>query len=210
MIQPQRALPLPPPPEPPAPPSGSDATIAAAARAPSGSGQGSAWRSSLALLGDLGTLPRAAPGMGVRVGLGGARVEGALTAAFFPQSRAPAPGGPIDGKAAGGDFSLVSGAVEGCLVLAGRVISLCAGPGLERMTGAGFGVSAPRRGSKTWLTGAAALNAVLPLPRGWLAVARVGAVAPLFRERFVLDDIGVVHRPQAFAGRGGVGVGRAF
>ena len=122
---------------------------------------------------------------------------------------------------AGGDFDLFmvaptfcvspwrSATAEGGGV---RLLALdgCVGVELGQMTGNGFGVQNPDRGTALW---------VAPIPTAAVVVrplrfvelrALAGLAIPVFRPDFVLNQVGIVHAASVVTGRGGFEAGVVF
>lgn len=161
--------------------------------------------------GDEGTLPWPALGADAR---GGASWKGFRLAAhssYWP-SRRKAVGTVSDGTTAGARFALWALSLEGCIdVLAMRSIdhleiSLCAGPEVDLIHAAGFGVSVPARASKAWLSLTAGFEGRVALSGALGLVLRAGGIVPTEREHFALRGVGEVYRPNVVAARGSVGI----
>ena len=158
---------------------------------------------------DVGTLPGAsfAAGGAAAVSFGALRVELGLGAS--PARAAVIPQRP----SAGGDVSLIAGSAGACFgVLAPGPIELapCAALEIGRLHAAGFGVSAPDQGSALW-TAARAGGRLgwWPWPSFGIVI-RAEAAVPFARPRFVLDNLGAVHRPGPVSGRLGGGLEARF
>jgi hypothetical protein len=113
----------------------------------------------------------------------------------------------------GADLGLLAGSLIGCFaplpaLAAALRLEACAGAELGSVSGRGTGLRAPREGSALWLAPRSDVLISWRVPEtnlmlgGWLAL-----LVPLTRNRFYLEDIGVVHEPGGIAARAGVGVG---
>ncbi|WP_437725383.1 hypothetical protein [Sorangium sp. So ce861] len=163
----------------------------------------------LAAAGDLGTLPGASLGVGARVALGHRRVRLGLHGALWPGRSTTIAPGP-EGTPIGGSFALAVVGVEGCGEPAALPVALCGGLELDHLTGTGLGVRFPSSASATWLSFSAGLEARISILGPLGAAAHAALLIPTRRERFVIDDVGLVHRPSAVAGRVGLGLELSF
>jgi hypothetical protein len=164
---------------------------------------------TVSALGDVGTLPGAAPGLGLSAGLlvSSYRVMGNL--AYFPSQTASLAARP----SAGGDFTLAGGALVACrtlLTLGPARGALCAGAELDALLAKGFGVRSPRDGSTRW--GAFLFGALvdLDIASPVSAELRIGGAVPFGRPPFSFDDLGTVYRPAAVALRLALGLSAHF
>jgi len=195
------------PPQPPKP-----APIAVTRPAPPPAGPaGCRWgRPALALsaLGDLGALPGPAGGGELAFGLS----RCALGASAAVRGLAPRTGEAELDAGAGGDLWLIAaGAALGLHADLGAV-SLGARAGLEAgaMSGRGVGINHPDSGRALWLAASAGAQLVVPLGARLGALVGLDLVVPLRRPRFVIDDLGSVHRASPVTGRLAVGLELAF
>ena len=158
---------------------------------------------------DIGSLPGLAPGLGAlgSIALGAPRVS--LGIAFWPDKA-----GTLDAlPSAGSDVGLLAGDLGICAALLRNMpveIAPCAAAEIGQIFAEGFGVSDPRRGAAVWiaLKGGGAL-ALRPFPKPFNNLgltARIEAVIPLVRPRFVIEGIGPVHSPAYVAGRASLGI----
>jgi len=167
--------------------------------------------------GDVGSLPSPAFGVGGAVAVSYHPVGGRVRAFYFLPSSETLPERPT----AGGDFDLWAVAISFCLVpwrsaepgtreLGDLHFELCPGLELGQMRGRGFGVSRPDEGAALWLgpRGDAALRVTLHRYVGLRA--EIGALAPLARPEFVLENVGVVYRASAAVGRASLDVEVVF
>ncbi len=149
-----------------------------------------------------GTLPATGFGFGLVVGarLAGLRLE--LEGNLYPGATTEVR------PRVGGDFALGTALVRGCVDVARTSFELapCVGFELDRLSASSFGASTSSGGQTALLFGPqlGALLAFAVTP--WLAIrASVEAMVPLARQRFVIGNVGPVHRPAALAVRGHVG-----
>jgi hypothetical protein len=171
--------------------------------------RGSAW-----LLGDSGSLPAPALGVGVGFDLEWPRLEiGVLATLWLDQHTQLA---SSDLGAAGGDLRLLTAGIVGCAnPLANPsgplVVSVCAGWEMGRLSGRGTGITAPRDASALWAAPSLQAGFSWRLPDTRLSVgARLGVATPLGRQEFVLDRLGTVHQPASLVGRAGLGMNIAL
>lgn len=163
----------------------------------------------LAAAGDLGTLPGPSLGVGARFALGHGRVRLGLHGALWPGRSTTIASGP-DGTPLGASFELAVVGVEGCGEPAALPVALCGGLELDHLTGTGLGVRFPASASATWLSFSAGLDARLSIIGPLGATAHAALLIPTRRERFGIDDVGLVHRPSVVAGRASVGLELSF
>ncbi len=121
----------------------------------------------------------------------------------------------------GADFIRLTGVLRGCRVILpidggafprpslGVDFSGCLGVELGALTGEGFGVSDPERGSAVWAAPRLDLRLGLGLAGPFGLAADVGLAVPVDGRRYVLHDgsdgsVLVVHEPAAVAGRAGI------
>jgi hypothetical protein len=143
--------------------------------------------------GSFGPLPRfgVATGGIAGVRIGRARVE--VHAIWEAPQQADAPG--VD---AGATFDLWAVGPRGCFAPRWRTLEVpvCGGGEIGQIRGRGSGLSVARSAHATWaaLTAGATL---LWVPLRWIAVGGgVDGVVALTRPSFVVDDVGLVHRPR--------------
>jgi len=163
---------------------------------------------ALSALGDLGALP--APAAGGELGFALRRC--ALGASAAVRALYPRTGEAELDTSAGGDLWLAAGALALGLARDLGAIELGARGGLEvgAMSGRGVGINHPDSGRALWL--AASAGAVLRVPLGarLAALAGLDLVVPIRRPRFVIDDLGSVHRAAAVTGRLALGLELSF
>jgi hypothetical protein len=197
-----------------APPSPSSRETAASAEAsselePDTASSGPALAASAWLIGDTGTLPAMAWGLGVGAGLGWPAFELRALGTLLPERKGSVD--PGDPRSAGAEIGLLAGGVMACLPLAlnhaALELSACAGGELGALSGSGTGVSTPYHQRTLWAAARFDAAARWMLPHTALAIeALLTAAAPLSRDEFVLRDIGSVHRPESVLGRAALGL----
>jgi hypothetical protein len=151
---------------------------------------------------DVGTLPRAAFGGTLTLAVGLDRTELEARGALYTAQTEAVSGG------AAGELGLATFALAGCyraLNLTVSAFSLCAGGEAARLTGKGKGVSDPGSGAVWLLSGVIGLRAAKPLSGPVSVWARLDAAVLLNQPRFVLENVGEVHQPSRFSGRGSLG-----
>jgi hypothetical protein len=160
------------------------------------------------LLGDVGSLPAPALGVGVGAQLAWSRWLLELTGALWGEQHARLDAAPTPD--AGADLSLITGALGACaLPLDGGslAIALCAGWEMGRVSGRGTGITSPRRANGLWL--APSIDAGLtwkPVGSRLGLGARLGAAAPLGQRSFYLERLGTVHEVASLVARAGLSV----
>jgi hypothetical protein len=160
------------------------------------------------LLGDVGSLPAPALGLGVGAQLGWSRWLIELTGTLWSERHARLDSTTVPD--AGADVSLVTGGLGACalpLDEASTEIALCAGWEMGRVSGIGTGITSPRRVNGLWL--APSLDAGLrwkPAGSRLGIGARLGAVAPLGQRAFFIERLGTVHEAQSLVARAGLSV----
>jgi hypothetical protein len=160
---------------------------------------------ALSAVGDVGNLPAAAIGVGGSAGLGIDAYRVTLDLSAFPTRTGHAAQRP----AAGGDFTLVAGALVACrtlLALDRFRGGVCLGAELDTVLAKGFGVSSPQSGSTRWgaLAAGALVEARIVHPLS--TELRVGGAVPFSRPPFYFDDIGTVYRPSVVGFRVAIGL----
>jgi hypothetical protein len=165
------------------------------------------------LLGDVGSLPSPAIGLGLGARLGWPRLRLELLGALWSEQHVQL--GPSAAPNAGADVSLVTGALSVCSTPLGAdadalVFGLCLEWEMGRLAGVGTGISSPRQANELWLAGGA--NAGLtwrPAPPLGIG-AHIGAAAPLGRSTFYIERLGTVHRAASVVARVGLSIDVAF
>jgi hypothetical protein len=165
------------------------------------------------MLGDVGSLP--SPGLGVGIGAYLAwsswRVR-AHASVLFEQHV------DLDVASAvspGADLGLTVGAVAFCRSSEGQqlgawMLALCLGGELGRMSGRGTSVVPERSGGAFWAAPSIDGNARLDLGAGVGLDLALGAVLPLTRNPFIIDEIGRIHQASSLAGRSALGMSWNF
>jgi hypothetical protein len=157
---------------------------------------------------DVTSLPGTSPGVGGSgaLQLGRQRLE--LGFEYWTGARGHVAARP----AAGGDLDLWLFTLSTCrALLAGRVeLGPCLGLDLGRLHGSGFGVARPGEGAALWVALRGGVLASWEFARRWALFARLEAVIPLQRPRFVLTNVGPVYRPAAAGERSLLGLERRF
>lgn len=162
---------------------------------PSRSSSSRGWRVrvSVGARGDLGPLPSFAVGPAARVSIVRGRVRLFLHGAWRPTQRFERTASP----STGGAFDLWNVGFGACLRWPSRTVTptLCASLEGGALSGAGFGVTRPDTDTQPWLAASAGGGFEVPLT-SWLSLsARVSALVPWVRPRFVLVNVGEVHQP---------------
>jgi hypothetical protein len=157
-----------------------------------------------AMVADAGSLP--ALGLGVAVG-----VDVAWTALELRALGMLLPGadGSVDRRdpaSPGAEIGLVAGALLACAPLstraAGATLAACVGAELGRLSGHGTRIDTSHSSTTWWAAPRADIGARWALPVSWLAIELgVTVAAPIWRDEFVLEEVGSVHRPAAVVGR---------
>jgi hypothetical protein len=165
-----------------------------------------ALRLLVGIVGDLGTLPSAAPGLSGGIGAALGRITVDARGTFLFEQRAEIGGGR------GGDFTLVTGGVVVCYGLNAEavVIAPCVGAEAGLLSGTGFGVRDPGSGSALWLAAILGLRGSLSLTEQLGAWVSAELVVPMGRPDFVLENVGPVHQPAPVAGRAALGLELRF
>jgi len=165
---------------------------------------------SVWMLGDAGSLPSPAAGVGLGIEAAWRRLElRVLATLLFEQEVEVESTLP---ERAGARLGLWAGSALGCTLPWGERAALrpfaCLGLEVGRLSGEGTGVSDPLRGGALWLAPQVHAGAAWAIPDSALRlqVALLGA-APLNRDEFTLRGIGAVHQPSPWIGRLSVGVG---
>ncbi|HEY8142271.1 MAG TPA: hypothetical protein VIG06_06355 [Kofleriaceae bacterium] len=159
---------------------------------------------ALAALGDLGALPGPAGGGELSFGLR----RCAFGASAGVLGLAPRTGEAALDAGAGGDVWLLAGAGAATFRRDLGAVGLGARAGLEAgaMSGRGVGINHPDAGRALWLAASGGVTLAVPLGARLAAVLGLDLVVPLRRPRFIIDDLGAVHRPAAVTGRAALGL----
>lgn len=163
---------------------------------------------ALSALGDLGALP--GPAGGGELGFGLRRC--ALGASAAVRGLAPRTGEAELDAGAGGDLWLLAAGADLALHadLGGAELGGRAGFEAGAMSGRGVGINHPDAGRALWLAAGAGASLLVPLTARLAARAGLDLVVPLRRPRFIIDDLGAVHRAAAVTGRLALGLELAF
>jgi hypothetical protein len=163
---------------------------------------------ALSLLGDLGALP--APAAGGELGFGLRRC--ALGASAAVRALYPRTGEAELDTGAGGDLWLAAAGLALGLARDLGTVELAARGGLEvgAMSGRGVGINNPDSARALWLAASAGAVLRVRLTAGLAGVLGLDLVVPLRRPRFVIDDLGSVHRAAAVTGRLALGLELTF
>lgn len=160
---------------------------------------------------DAGTLPAAALGAEVRLGLSFRRLRLEARAAYWP-TRSKRLAALASGDVPGATFTLGGLGLQACLkawpeAASSRLgLALCLGPEIDELSGAGFGVTAPSKGTRTWVAFSSGIEVRTRMTSRLNVFLNVAGVLPTAREHFALRGIGEIYRPSAVAGRGTIGV----
>jgi hypothetical protein len=114
-----------------------------------------------------------------------------LTALFLPEQRSNASG-------AGGEFSLIASSLALCgYTRANGGAFVCVGGELGMLRGEGVNVTDPQRGQSLWVAPRFDLGWAWAVADELAFFVDGGAVTPLVRKQFVLDNVGTMHRPNS-------------
>jgi hypothetical protein len=165
------------------------------------------------LLGDVGSLPSPAFGVGLGGQLGWSRLQLELFGTLWSEqhTRVDVSGLPE----AGADMRLVTGTLAVCSTPLGAdpspwVLALCLGWEMGRLSGLGTGISAPRHANGPWIAPEARVGLTWRPARNLGLGAQLGAATPFERGEFYLDRLGTVHQPASVLARAGLSVEIAF
>jgi hypothetical protein len=160
------------------------------------------WELGLGLRFDSGTLPHAAPGLGLRL----ARAFGALRVALEP--RVLSPNELVLPAAISGSVFSAQLALSGCYVfaLAGVALGPCVGvvPGMLWAHTRGFANARSASGPSLAVEAAAAVS--FAISARFDVRVELGAARPIWFPRFTLAPIGVVHQPDPVIAHGSAGM----
>lgn len=156
------------------------------------------WRVTAGVLGDLGSLPRAAVGGAVALDAERSPFIVEIVGTLLPEAR------ETIGAGRGGDVSLIAGGARACY--APRVLDLgarfCGGFEAGRLQGTGVGaIGWTGTRNQLWLAGRAGV--LVRHPIWWPFAVRIGleGLLPAQRPEFVLQNVGSVHQPARVVGR---------
>jgi hypothetical protein len=158
----------------------------------------------VALAGDTGALSSPAAGGGPTFGIvyHWLRIE-ASGVGWLPQAAASE-----TRASAGGDFTFLSAALDGSVLLLLEPVEIGPYAGLEigRMHAEGFGVDRPGEGSIVWAAARVGVGAAWSFTPLMALRLQLGAVVPFDRPRWILDNVGLIHRPGPVTGRLSLGL----
>jgi hypothetical protein len=163
----------------------------------------------LDLVGDGGALPH--PALGATLGLAfhGQRVAARASGTLLLDQSVRLASSERSGRA---ELGLRFGTLQGCTDALGALprrwtLPLCAGVDVGQLWGEGIGVARARRAASWWIAPRLDAGLFWAIPGTTL---RAGgwptASTPLERDEFVVDEVGVVHRPGPLVGRLAVGI----
>jgi hypothetical protein len=164
------------------------------------------------VIGDSGSLPSPALGVGLGAALRWTAWELRGAGLLFPARRGAAEGLPNGDGSPGAEIGLLLGSAQACAPLSLKTdaveLGVCAGWELGRMQATGTGVLRPYRKGALWSAPRVDLEAHWAVPSSPIIVNLMMAVLmPLQRDEFILSDFGTVHRAPNLVARAGVGVG---
>lgn len=165
------------------------------------------------VLGDVGSLPSPALGLGLGAQLGWSRLRLELLGTLWSEQHTDLDSSATPG--AGADVALITGRLSACSLPLGAdperlVLALCLGWEMGRLSGVGTGISAPRQANALWLAPGADLELTWRLARTLGLGAQIGAAVPLGRGEFYLERLGTVHRAASVVARAGLSLDVAF
>jgi hypothetical protein len=162
------------------------------------------------LVGDIGSLPDPALGVGLGVTLDARRVRLLASGLYFFEQHVE-----LEGQGTpppGADLALALAALSACYAPGGswqgdNVLGLCVRAEAGRVFGRGTGVRNERTGGRLWLApGLNVEGAWRVLGPALHLTAEAGAVLPLVRSEFRLGTLGELYRPAAVSVRAGLGL----
>lgn len=157
-----------------------------------------------AMIGDAGSLPAFGLGAAVGADIAWPSVELRALGMFLPGAE-----GSVDARdpaSPGAELGLIAGALLVCAPLSTRVVgaaaAACLGAELGRLSGHGTRIDTSHSSSTWWSAPRVDLGGRWALPLPWLAIELgITLAAPIWRDEFVLDGVGSVHRPAPVVGR---------
>jgi hypothetical protein len=190
------------------PPSGAAASPgeAAGAATPMASSAGLRLRVGVEIVGDVTSLPSLAPGVSLVARVRATEWDLAAYGLWLPGlERALEPGQSVR-------FALLGAGVRGCYRLGQGLLdtALCAGLEAGRLSAEGVGLQSAERVSDLWLTPHVGLELRAEVSRSLGLYVRGEAIAPLFRQKYAVNDNQSVHRVAALGVRGAAGVMLGF
>lgn len=158
---------------------------------------------------DSGTLPAAALGAALGLGLEWQSVQLRAIGTFVPEREGKL--SASDPRSPGVSIGLVAGGAVGCIPVALQSSSVgmavCAGAELGQLSGTGTRVIVPYQRRALWAAARVELAARVGLGSAPLSLELLAsALAPFTRDEFILRDLGEVHRPASVVGRLGLGL----
>lgn len=152
---------------------------------------------------DVGTLPVAAPGGGLALGVAGRRLSGEVAVTAFASQRATSSLDPSRGA----DFGMLAASLRACWAVgAGAVeVAPCLGARVARITGQGLGARRVEEGAG--LAGGPEVGLAVRAPLGRVLAIRAGAsvAVPIGAQAFVITALGTVHEPSAVTVQAAIG-----
>lgn len=173
----------------------------------SAGGAGAVVRVVARVLGDVGSLPSPALGLGLGAQLVWSRLQLELFGTSWGEQHARL---NVSGlPEAGADVALVTGTLSACSTPLGAapaplVLALCLGWEMGRLSGEGTGITAPRQANGLWLAPEANVGLTWRPAQALGLGARLGAATPLGRGEFYLDRLGTVHQAASVVARAGL------
>jgi hypothetical protein len=157
-----------------------------------------------AVVADAGSLPSVGAGIAVGVDLAWPALELRAMGMVLPGAEGSVD--PRDPASPGAELGLVAGGLLVCAPLSARAVgaslAACLGAELGRLSGHGTRIETPHSSTTWWSAPRADVGARWALPVPWLALELgVTVAAPIWRDEFVLQGVGSVHRPAAVIGR---------
>jgi hypothetical protein len=162
----------------------------------------------LDVVGDGGALPNPAVGAALGLALQAGRVAARASGTLLLDQRVRRVSSELS---AGADVGLGFGTLQACTDGLGApmrwALPICVGLDLGQLWGRGVDVARARRAASWWVAPRLDAGLFWAIPGttlrvgGWLT-----ASAPLKRDEFVVDDVGVVHRPGPLVGRVAIGI----
>jgi hypothetical protein len=177
---------------------------AAAARSAESPGAGAQVAAFGSMVGDAGSLP--AFGLGVAAGADVAWPSVELRALGMVLPGAEGSVEPGNPAAPGAEIGLLAGGLLVCAPLSTRLVgaqlAACVGAELGRLSGHGTRIDTSHSSTRWWSAPRADLAWRWALPLRWLALELGATVAaPIWRDEFVLESVGSVHRAAPVIGR---------
>jgi hypothetical protein len=160
------------------------------------------------VIGDLGALPAPAAGLQLGAAIEGRKGwSGLLSVAFLPKTRSTSD----EAAKAGGKFRLTTATVAGCQATdtTPASLQLCLGVELGQLRAWGVDGAWSNLREHLWLAPRADVG--VEVRQGLAsAVVSLGAVVPLVRKEYVMENAGPIHQPNWLTGRLGVAARQRF